>query len=130
MKKLFAVLVLLFAVAFIGAPICANTAYADQGLYGIVWAWAHGVNDCYVDNAVVKVYNNSHTYITQTTASICGYYTVSLSPGYYYLVVGGTYNEREKDNCGNIVATEYVAGDTNIVHVGSGFWVELDIETD
>ena len=63
MKKLFAVLILLFAVTFIGAPICANTAHADQGFYGNVYAYTYELgngdpdltaNSCYVSNAVVE----------------------------------------------------------------------------
>jgi len=96
-------------------------------VYGIVYAWRDGANDCFVQDAVVRVYNSLGQYVTQTMASYCGYYIISLGPGVYHLVVGGTYNERDADNCGTIIDNEYVAGDTWITIV-SGFWNREDID--
>jgi hypothetical protein len=103
-----------------------SVASADQGAYGTVWAWADGENDCYVDNAVVTIYNALGQQVAQTTASICGYYTVSLSTGYYRAVVSGTYNERQKNNCNTIVDYEHVGGEKWFT-VGFS-WVFVDIK--
>lgn len=120
--------VLLIIVSMLCICGFAEEARADQGAYGTVYAWADTANDCYVQGAVVNVYNNSGQYVTSTTASICGYYTVTLGPGIYHLVVNGTYTERTKNSCGNIVTTEHVAGDKWVTII-SGFWNQEDINT-
>ncbi len=95
MKKMFIVLALLFAVVFIGTPICANTAHADQGFYGSIYSVDDDSEDVFVEYAVVKVYRWNGTYIGQTTASICGYYTITVPDfGFYYAIVDGSYNLR------------------------------------
>lgn len=116
-------------MALVSSPLLAgSTAYADQGAYGEVIAWADGSNDCFVQNAVVVVRNSLGQYVTQTTASICGYYTISLSPGIYHLIVDGTYNARDRDNCGNIISyNESIAGDAWVTII-SGFWNREDID--
>lgn len=56
MRKIFTALVILVMMALINSPLLAgSTAYADQGAYGEVIAWADGANDCFVQMQNIRI---------------------------------------------------------------------------
>ena len=112
-------------------------ANATQGFYG--YAYSHATIDYLglhiqantknVSNALVYVYDTNNQYVVSTTASICGYYTVNLSPGYYALkVVQKGYYERQINTCNSTNEYETLAGQRSWLLI-SGFWTQLDLAT-
>ena len=105
-----ATLVLLFGLFFSGTEARASSGY---GIYGTV-TYAGFNPDSVVALAVVKVYKHTGggnwSYIGQTTASACGYYTFDTGGiGTFMAEVDGRYDLRTMP-CESIYDTERVAG--------------------
>lgn len=115
----------------------ADPAVASQGVYGTVYAYTDPdyfgnpiiTNDSgTVANALVRAYRDG-TLITQATATICGYYSLDLSPGTYTIqVANGYYYVREVDSCSTVFEYDYLGGQ-RLKTVYSGWWYQLDLLT-
>ena len=105
-----AALILLFGLSFSGTEARASSGY---GIYGTV-TYAGFNPDSVVALAVVRVYKSTGgsnwTYIGQTTASACGYYTFDTGGrGLFRAVVDGRYDLRTMP-CQSVYDNENVAG--------------------
>ncbi|MBC8465212.1 MAG: hypothetical protein H8D63_02485 [Parcubacteria group bacterium] len=113
---------LLFGISLTGVEARAST----YGIYGTV-TYA-GINpDSVVDKAVVRVYKSTGggnwTYIGQTTASACGYYTFDTGGiGTFRAVVDGRYDLRTMP-CQSVYDNERVGGDGQ----GTVSWVDPQV---
>ena len=121
-----------------------NNAQADQGLYGNIYAYTEELgsgepdldnNSAHVSGAIVEVYNNSNEFITSTTASACGYYTVSLSPGQYKIRIYHQYYTPRvayyngEPICGSTLTSDHLTDLTDPKTVWPSIWTKLNAFT-
>ena len=130
-----------FMIAGLLAFAFTGSAYAG-GSYGTVYAYTTvdywgvpqvDVNSVTVASPLVQLYKGG-VKVGETTASICGYYSLNFNNGYgtYLLrVVESWYDYRDKDVCSTIEGNEYLGntGDERVVYYYSNSWYNADIAT-
>lgn len=124
---------------FLFGLLCMTRPAFAGGVYGNIYAYSNLQSNGEpiitsesktVALAIIRVYNGSGTKVAETTATVCGYYTVDLPSTwgtYTVKVIDSEYDLRVVNTCATTSEDGCFYGERNVLSFGS--WYQLNIGT-